>query len=326
MITDIHCHLVPEAYLRHVEAERAFRVRCAWHADGTAQLDVGEKAYRFSRDFVDPARHIARMDRLGIDRSVVSLATPLVNYSATGPAGLHAARLFNDELAKVVSAYPTRFLGWAFLPMQDPEAAAAELHRAVRDLGLRGGHLGSNVNGRYLDAPQYDPIFRAATDLDVPLFIHPTNPPGQDRLRDYELEVVGGYLFDSTLNIFHMIFGGLLDRYPTLTLCCPHVGGYALLLRNRMQREVGTNPLIAQRIARPVGDYLRRLYYDTICFEGNYLDYAVKTVGADRFVLGSDFPFLLGEPDPVAFVRGVYPHGDMGTRILGENAARMLKL
>ena len=102
--------------------------------------------------------------------------------------------------------------------MQAPEAAARELRRAVDLLGLVGGYLPSNVNGRYLDAPEFSPIFEAATDLDVPLFLHPSNPPARERMADYELAVVAGYLFDTTLNVFHMIFGGLLDRYPTLRI------------------------------------------------------------------------------------------------------------
>jgi aminocarboxymuconate-semialdehyde decarboxylase len=326
MAIDVHCHYIPEAYWRHIQQEARFGVRLTWGEGQKGQLRVGSKEYRVSREFFDLGLQIARMDRLGVSVAVISLATPLINYSAPESEAVRAAEIFNDDLARVRREGRGRFEGWAFLPMQNPEAGARELRRSVQQLGLRGGHIASNVSGRYLSDPAYGPIFEAAVALDVPLFVHPSNPPGQDRLGDYELEVVTGYLFDSTLNIFHAIFGGLLDRYPALKLCVAHVGGYALLLRGRMQREVDTHPELARRIQRPVGEYLKRLYYDTICFEAGYLDYAANVVGSNRLVLGSDAPFLLGEPDPVAFVRKVFGDGRPSQQILHENADTLLKL
>ena len=326
MAIDIHCHHIPEVYCRYIQEEKSFGVRLAWGEGNTGQLEVGNRRYAINREFFDLGLQMARMDRLGIDVAVISLATPLINYTVAAEEAVQAAQIFNDELARVRREGGGRFEGWAFLPMQHPDAAAQELRRSVRQLGLRGGHIASNVSGKYLSDPDYAPIFEAAVALDVPLFVHPSNPPGQERLREYELEVVSGYLFDSTVNIFHAIFGGLLDRFPPLKLCVAHVGGYTLLLRGRMQREVDTNPTLAKRIQRPVGEYLKRLYYDTICFEEGYLNYAAKVVGSDRLVLGSDAPFLLGEPDPVAFVREALGDGRSSEQILHENAATLLKL
>ena len=320
MITDIHCHFVPERYFAFIEAEPAFAVRRR-PADGEhVEVSVGPVAFGLNPTFFDVQRQIVRMDGLGIDRTVLSLATPLINYAVPGPLAAAAARLFNDELAAVVDRHPDRFGGWAFLPMQDPVAAAAELERAVTELGLWGGHLGSNVGGRYLDAPEFAPIFEAACALDVPLFVHPADPPGRERTGRYELTVVAGYLFDTTINIFNMVFGGCLDRHPGLRLCCAHAGGYALLLRQRMQREVDTNPSLARAIRAPVGDYLRRLYFDTVCFEPGYLRYAEELAAVGHFVLGSDGPFPLGEPDPVGFIRASFGTGERGAAILHRNA------
>ena len=326
MATDVHCHYVPEVYLKYLEKWQAeFGTRWIWTAADHAQLEVGGKCFAMSRDFLEHERHLARMDRLRIAVGVLSLATPLINYRARAALAIEGARIINDQLARLKAAYPDRFDGWAYLPMQSPEAAADELTRAVRDLGLRGGHVASNVEGRYLDDAAFSPVFETAVRLDVPLFVHSSNPPGQERLGKYELAVVSGYLFDTTVNIFNMIFGGLLDRYPTLKLCCTHAGGYALLLRGRMQREVDTNPELATRIHHSVGHYLRRLYYDTVCLEPQYLRYAVQVAGPDRFVLGSDAPFPLGEPDPVAFVRGAFEENEIAERILHRNATEMLK-
>lgn len=320
MITDIHCHFVPERYLSFLEAEPAFAVRRRRLGDDGAELSIGPVRVALNQTFFDAQRQIVRMDRLGIDRTVLSLATPLIDYTVPGPSAVAAARIFNDALADTVARHADRFAGWAFLPMQDPAAAAAELRRAVTELGLWGGHLGSNVGGRYLDASDYAPIFDAAAALDVPLFIHPASPPGRERTANYELTIVSGYLFDTTINIFNMIFGGLLDRHPGLRLCCAHAGGYALLLRKRMQREVDSNPALASTIRGGVGDYLRRLYFDTVCFEDGYLRYAAEIAEAGHFVLGSDGPFALGEPDPVGFIRASFGTGETGQAILHRNA------
>ena len=326
MIVDIHCHYVPEAYFRFIERGDGFDVRRSTTGDESVEVRVGRAKFGMNRTFFDPGRQLSRMADLGIDLTVLSLATPLIDYAAPAGPALAAARIFNDELALLRDRYPTSFDGWAFLPMQDPPAAARELRRAVTALGLRGGHIASNVGGRYLDSPEFAPVFEAAVDLDVPLFVHPSNPAGADRTGRFELTVVSGYLFDTTINVFHMIFGGMLDRYPALRLCCAHAGGYALLLRARMQREVDTNPGLTETVSGTVDDYLRRLYYDTVCFEDGYLGYASDAIGPDRLVLGSDGPFPLGEPDPVGFVRRAFGDRPAGAGILHRNAARMFNL
>jgi aminocarboxymuconate-semialdehyde decarboxylase len=204
------------------------------------------------------------------------------------------------------------------------------LRRAVRELGLVGGYLPSNVGGRYLDGAEFSPVFAAASELDVPLFIHPSNPPARERMPDYELAVVAGYLFDTTLNIFNMIFGGLLDRYPGLRLCCTHLGGYALMLRARMQRELDTNPALATRLKKPLTEYLRSIYFDTICFEPAYLRSVVEdhAVDSGRLLLGSDTPFPLGEPDPVGFVERSFgaTAPKLAADVLQGNAADFLRI
>ena len=326
MIIDIHCHYIPQTYFDFVENKLGYRILNAGATDDTVDVQVGPLTYKLNKTFFDPALQIVRMNRLEIDRAVISLATPLINYGTPNHVAIEAAQLFNDELASLIASHPDRLDGWAMLPVQAPEAAAKELERGVNKLGLRGGHIGSNVNGRYLDRPEFSPIFDAAVRLGVPLFMHPTNPPGRERMEAYELAVVSGYLFDTTLSIFNMIFGGLLDRYPSLKLCCAHAGGYALTLRGRMQREVDTNPRLSGIITRSVGEYLKRLYYDTICFEPAYLRYVADIVGLDHLLLASDGPFPLAEPDPVRFVCESFLDNDSRSKILGSNAVKLLNL
>ena len=328
MIVDIHVHHVPEAFVRFVEKAAPYSIRLDAPRGENVMLNVGTLSYGLNRTFFETERLIARMKEMGVARAVLSLATPFVNFDVPVSLGVEAAQLYNNEIATIHKGLPDRFEGWAFLPMQDAEAAASELRRAVTQLGLVGGYLPSNVKGRYLDGEEFAPIFRTATDLNVPLFIHPSNPPARERMANYELAVVSGYLFDTTLNIFHMIFGGLFDRYPTLRLCCTHLGGYAPLLQARMQRELDTNPGLAARLKRPLGDYLRSIYYDTICFEPAYARAAVESdaVKPTHLVLGSDTPFPLGEPDPVGFIeRSFRDHApDLADAILHSNAVALL--
>src|SRR5262245_1119824 len=327
MITDVHVHHVPEPFARFVENAASYRMRRDPTSGETITATVGELKYELNRTFFDPERLIKRMQNMRVDHAVLSLATPFVKFDVPASLGIEAAQLYNDEIARMHRAAPDRFDGWAFLPMQDPEAAAKELRRAVGNLDLIGGYLPSNVNGRYLDAEEFAPIFEAAAELDVSLMIHPSNPPARERMSAYELAVVSGYLFDTTLNIFHMIFGGLLDRHPGLRLCCTHLGGFAPFLRARMQRELDTNPALAARLKRPLGTYLRSIYYDTIAFDPVYLRAAINSDGVDpaHLVLGSDTPFPLGDPDPGGFIRRSF-HGQLsetGEAILHRNASHL---
>lgn len=330
MIVDVHVHHVPERFVRFVEKAAAYAVRVRPSAGEGVMLAVGSLQYGLNKTFFDAERLIARMNEMGVERAVLSLATPFANYQVPAEPACEAAALYNDEIAGLHKAAPDRFEGWALLPMQAPDAAAKELRRAVETLGLVGGYLPSNVNGRYLDSPDFAPVFAAATALDVPLFIHPSNPPARERMGKYELAVVAGYLFDTTLNVYHMIFGGLLDRYPALRLCCTHLGGYALMLRARMQREIDTNSALAASMNKRLDDYLRAIYFDTICFEPAYLRSVVDagTVDTTRLVLGSDTPFPLGEPDPVGFVGTSFgaTAPDLARAILHNNAADFLRL
>jgi aminocarboxymuconate-semialdehyde decarboxylase len=327
MITDIHVHHVPEPFVRFVEKAAPYRMLREAASGEAVTLNVAQLKYGLNRTFFDPERLLKRMQEMGVDHAALSLATPFVKFDVPATLGIEAAQLYNDEIARMHKAAPDKFDGWAFLPMQDPDAAANELRRAVRKLGLIGGYLPSNVKGRYLDSEEFTSIFEAAAELDVPLMVHPSNPPGRERMGDYELAVVSGYLFDTTLNIFHMIFGGLLDRHPNLRLCCTHLGGFAPSLRARMQRELDTNPALAARLKRPLSAYLQSIYYDTIAFDPVYLRAAINSDGVDpaHLVLGSDTPFPLGEPDPVGFIRRTFhdQRSETAEAILHRNASHL---
>ena len=325
MAIDIHCHFVPRPFLDDRLSDPNSSVRLLRDEGENIDLTVGNRFFGLNPTFFEIDRQIARMDQLGIDRTVISLATPFVTYDAS-PRASDSAKLCNDGLAEVVRAAPKRFSAWAFLPMQAPEAAAAELRRCVEEHGFVGGHIATNVNGMYPDTAIFKPVFDMAVALGVPLFMHPVSPLGREHMREHELTVVAGYLFDSTIAVLKLICGGVLDEYRGLRLVCAHTGAFSLALRARMQREVDTNPDLARRLSKPIGSYLSELLYESVCFEPEMLQYATHVVPLGNIMLGSDGPFPLGEADPVGFIGRAIANSADREMILRDNARRLLRI
>ena len=322
MITDIHCHYIPSEYFRLILSKSEFEVSLAGEHDDSINIVCRGAQFGLNRTFFEPERQIARMDALGIDRTVVSLATPLINYYLEQDLAIEAARVCNDGFSQLIAENPQRFAAWAILPMQDPAAAADELRRCVRNYGFVGGHLATNIRGTYLPDERFYPIFEAAKELDVPLFIHPADPPAIDATGDYELAVVAGYLFDSTINIYRMICSNFLDRYDSVKFVFAHAGGFSLMLRNRMQREVDTNSTLAHTLPNKIDDYIRGLYFDTVCFDPDYLRFVAGVLPEENLLLGSDAPFPLGDPDPVNFVRSALS-AEQADLVMSKNFQRL---
>jgi aminocarboxymuconate-semialdehyde decarboxylase len=322
MITDVHCHFVPDAFWRFALTRPEFAVTIKRREGEAIDLDIRGAHFGLNTTFFDMTKQAERMQRDGVQRTILSLATPFIDYHLEAGLAVEAATVFNDGLAAAIAPHRSRFGGWALLPMQDPDAAARELRRCVRDHGFTGGHVASNVRGVYLHDPRFTPIFETAVELGAPLFIHPADPLGRDRTREYELTVVAGYLFDSTVNILKMVCSGFLDRWPALKLVCAHGGAFSPALRARMQREVDTNPQLRRTLTRPVGAYLQQLFVDSICFEPAMLRYVADVLPVAHVLLGSDAPFPLGEPNPVTFVRSALP-ADQAAMVLERNFERL---
>ncbi|MGE0060859.1 MAG: amidohydrolase family protein [Xanthobacteraceae bacterium] len=322
MITDIHRHFVPRQFFDFMVSRPEFAIRIKRREGELIDTDIRGIHFGLNETFFDLPRQLDSMKAEGVERAILSLATPFIDYHLDAKLAVESARRFNEALAISLAGKDRQFGAWAFLPMQDPAAAAAELKRCVTDYGFVGGHVASNVRGTYLSDTSFEPIYRVATELDVPLFVHPADPAGKERMRDYELTVVAGYLFDNTINILRMVCSGFLDRWPKLKLVCAHAGAFSMILRARMQREVDTNAQLSATLKAPVGDYLRRLYFDSICFEPDILRYAVSVVPVEHVLMGSDAPFPLGEPHPVSFVRSALPVAQADA-ILTKNAARL---
>ncbi|HXV83295.1 MAG TPA: amidohydrolase family protein [Candidatus Binatia bacterium] len=322
---DIHAHFVPEEYLRVIETEgEPYGVRLRPGPNGPMIL-VGQATIGpITPDYHDLDQRLKAMDAQGVTVHALSLMPPMV-YWAHGPLGLRLARLVNDAMAEATRLHPDRFVALATLPVQDPEAAVSELNRAVTELGCRGVYLGTNVLGKELTDPSFLPVFERIQGLQAPVFLHPLNVIGAQRLTSYYLHNLLGNPFDTAVAAANLIFSGLFDRFPKLTVCLPHAGGAFPYLIGRLDRGWKVRDE-CRALKKPPSSYLRRFTYDTISHAPASLDYLIKLVGVDRVLLGSDFCFDMGYEHPVKAVTALKLSRKEQEKILSGNAERLLRL
>lgn len=325
MNIDVHSHILPQSYLERAAASPEFGASVGRREDGMLLLTLGGVDRPVPPGFYDVQVRRREVPAKGIDLQVVSPAPQLFYYNMDPKVGAEVARLANEAVAEMVRADPSRFLGFGTVPLQSVDLALAELER-FEPLGLRGVEVGTNVGGRFLSDPAFRPIFEAIEARGLPVFVHPWDPAGKERLSCFSLLSVAGFLIETTLTLAHLIFSGFLDALPRLRLCFAHAGGFFPYLVGRVEREAGIDPAMGRALQRPVLEYLRRCYFDTIVLHPRPLECVIALVGVDRLVLGSDYPFDLGDPDPLASVAALeIPEADK-VKIRGENARRFLGL
>jgi aminocarboxymuconate-semialdehyde decarboxylase len=266
------------------------------------------------------------MDEHGVDTQAISLTTPGVHIEERA-RGIDLARLVNDEFAEAAARYGGRFAPFAALPLQDPDAAVVELERAVTQLGHRGALLFSNVNGRTLDDPAYFPLFEKLAALDVPAFLHPTNPAHLGAVADYRLTAIIGFLFDTTTAAMRLVFAGVPERLPSLKLVIGHLGGTIPYIVERADRGFEAYDECRAHITRRPSDYFKRFYYDTVNFNPDALRLALAFAGHEQIIFGSDYPHQVGSiGKAIEAVHSLKLGEQEQNAILGGNAARMLQL
>ncbi len=324
LVVDIHCHLSvaaadaliranmtnpPEAFLFSSPASDA--------VNGRLFAAIGPKL-----NGVDA--RIADMDALGVDVQAISPSPGQYYYFASPELGRDVSRLINDGVASAVAKYPDRLVGMGTLPLQQVELAIAEMRRCVDELGLRGIEISSNVNGRELSAPEFRPFWAAAEELGILIFMHPLGFSHGERLAEHYLNNIIGNPIESTIALSHLIFGGVLKDHPGLKLCVAHGGGYLPGYWGRMDHAYRTREDCRQHIGQPPSLYLRQVWLDTLVFDPDQLQSLVRTHGAGRLCLGTDYPFDMSEPRPVEF-HAALEEADRA-KVLGLNAAELLGL
>lgn len=274
-----------------------------------------------------PEIRLRDMDRMGVDVQAISVMPPQFFYWAEPELGARLAAMQNDHLARIVATRPDRFVGLGTVPLQDEEATLRELDRIVETHGFTGLEICTSVNGRDLDEPRFASFLRRVVDLDLLLVLHPNGYSDGRRLKDYYLINTVGMPMDSTVAIARMIFGGVLERLPALKVCVVHGGGYLPSYPARFDHAYRAREDCREHITRPPSEYLRRLHFDSMVFDAVDLGRLIERYGADHVLLGTDYPYDMGEEDPVGFVMSVPGLSDDDRiRVLGGNAARLLRL
>ena len=327
---DIHAHLVPRSLWQAVEARREWYGFRHEPGEGLGVMVGHGKRTSFSSPKVrfTPEERVKDMDAQGVDVQVVSIHTPFFGYHLDATQGRALAREVNDEIAAMTTQWPTRFAGLATLPVQDPKAAVDELERAVTVLGLKGAELDTNVNGENWDEPKFLPLFKAAEAMGAVLFFHPQPQHNfmMERTTKYRLFNSLGVIVEDAIVVAILIAGGVLDACPDLKVCVAHGGGPACYAMGRLDRDWQGRRDV-QKIAQPPSTYQRRLYYDTVVGSEKALRFLLDEVGADRVVLGSDWPFVPWHPSPVSWLQGLKSVSqEEKDLILSRNLETLLKL
>lgn len=289
---DVHAHLTPQRFARAVTDSGA------WHGMSDADGELWNP-----RNLWDSNQRLAEMDELRIDVQVISPTDCFYQYQQKPQVTARIAAEVNTEIAETVREHPNRFLGIGTLPMQDPELAVSHLRDIVSELGLVGIMIDDHVNGVLYDDPRFEQLWTALEELNAWVFVHQYHPTVVTyRTEDYFLLNSIGNLVDRALTFSAFIYGGVMDRHPDLKVCLAHAGGYTPYALDRLDRGWEVWPEMRGQASERPSSYIKRFYYDTVTFTTRNLRFMLDTVGADRVVLGSDWPAPMRVHDPVTFI------------------------
>jgi aminocarboxymuconate-semialdehyde decarboxylase len=323
---DVHSHVLPREMMGAIRRRpRDYQMR----VEGSGERETFIRDDRHSTpvyaEFHDAEAKVAGMDRKGIDISVISVTPVVFFYWLDADAGLAAARLLNDGIARMVAARPERLRGMATLPMQDPEAAVNELERVVREHGFRSVELGCRVRGELLAEPRFRPVLRRAQELGVFIFTHPyvagSLPPD---LGCYYLGNLAGLPLDTALMAAHLMFSGALDELPDLDIVLAHGGGYLPYQIGRLEHGYRVRKEARANAPSSPLELLRRFHFDALTHDADALRFLVAKVGAERVMIGTDAPFDMAEEDPLAMINALQVTERERERIMGLNALALL--
>jgi aminocarboxymuconate-semialdehyde decarboxylase len=325
-VIDIHCHREcgPAGDVMRAEGEAAGRVPLQYGSDLTREVNRRQlEELRPKMELLET--RLADMDRMGVDIQAVAVAVYQYYYWAPVETGARISRLVNDELAEATAKYGGRFAPLGTVPLQDTGAAVAELRYCLDDLGMRGLEIGTHVNGEEIAAPRFEPFWAEVEALGAVIVVHTDGYTHKERLADHNFVNIIGHAFEATLATAHLIFSGVMERHPALKIVVVHGGGYLPAYAGRIDHAWRAREDVREGLPHPPGDYLRRFFFDTMVFDPEQLRYLIDRYGADHVLLGTDYPYDMGDEDPLALIGQVEGlTQDQIDLISGGNAARLL--
>ncbi len=328
LTVDIHCHCesARATEMMQAEAERTGGTALGFGTDLTRAINK-RQLIDIEPKMSSLDERLADMDGMGIDVQAISVPPYQYYYWAEPEVGRQVSTILNDHLAETAAGNAERFVALGTVPLQHTEMAVRELERCVNDLGMRGVEISTNVNGRELSEPRLERFFAKAEELDVLIFIHPAGFTHADRLTENYFINLIGHPLESTLAISQLIFGGVLERHPGLKICVAHGGGYLPAYAGRMDHGYHARADCRGSLLSPPSVYLKRLYFDTMVFEPDQIAFLIGKYGADHVLLGTDYPYDMGETDPIGLIGRVATLSEEARNaVCGLNAARLLKI
>ena len=291
-VVDVHAHLTPQRFVRAVADGGSFH----------GMTDADGELWN-PRNLWEPSQRIDEMDEHGVDVQVISPTDCFYQYQREPSVTARIAAEVNEEVAETVRAHPTRFRGIGTLPMQDPDLAVSHLRELVTEFGLTGVMIDDHVCGVLYDDPRFEELWSALEELGAWVLIHQFEPTSVTyRTENYFLLNSIGNLVDRALTFSAFVYGGVMDRHPDLKVCLAHAGGYTPYALDRLDRGWEVWPDMRGQAADRPSTYVKRFYYDTVTFTTANLRFMLDTVGADRVVLGSDWPAPMRVHDPVGVI------------------------
>ncbi|RUS18326.1 hypothetical protein BC937DRAFT_88918 [Endogone sp. FLAS-F59071] len=331
---DLHTHILPKHW-PNLEKKYGYGgwVQMEHHKPGEARMMLNGKNFRTVEcNCWSSEQRITEMSSTEVDVQVLSTVPVMFNYAAKPEHTLDLARYLNDHIAQVCAENPRRFVGLGTLPMQAPELAVQELKRCVHELGLKGVQIGSHINEWNLDAPELDSVWAvslgACEELGTAIFVHPWDMDNKGRMEKYWFPWLVGMPCETTVAICSMVFGGVFERYPNLKVCFAHGGGSFPGTIGRIEHGFNVRPdLCAIRTKRSPLTYLDNIYVDSLVHDEDTLQFLIKKMSIDRIMLGSDYPFPLGEHHPGKMIEGCdWLTDDQKEKLLSGNVLKFLGL
>lgn len=328
LTVDIHSHVQVPAAAAFARPHQTPDPRASFYTEETRVLTRKQDADR-TQNLVDLALRMRDFDSMGVDAQVISPAPAQCYYAVSADIGIQAARMVNEGIAEIAAKMPDRIpAAMGSVPLQaGGEAAAAELEYAMKSLGFKGVEVLAHVGDLELSDPSFEPFWAKAEALGAVVFIHPASFTEPRRFGRFYFSNVIGNPLDTTMALHYLIFDGVLERYPDLKIIASHGGGYLPAYSGRIDHAWGARSDARGDLPNPPSSYLKKIYLDTIVFTPEQLEALVKLFGVEKILLGTDYPYDMGEYDPIGHIASVASFSDADrAAIAGGNAKALFGL